>query len=495
MPAFDRLFLDPSEDELARALAEAVGQANYRCRVGKLPPEPDEYRRRAAEALGTREGSWRQVGGVTDPYACTLGTRATLLGLAWWTDVLGRRHARVAGRRLEEFNEFHGNRFGLLNEVRPPLSLVHPERVFLRTRPGRPREVLALCACGALGAPAGLGWVGDRCGPCHDRGEEGVAVRADPRPLTLRGHTGGATAVAFSASGKTVVSAGRAAERLGVGTGAVLFWERDTGSLRQTHFHDFHLGTATLPFACDGRTAVADGHDTLAGWDAETGAPGMAAAGRGLDVLALAPDGEALTGFGDGRLVVWGPGTGYEWEELWSLSNATAYCLTLEPGGRTVAVGLGQGLVTFSPRRGEKRHGFGEGCVRAVAFDPAGRRLLTGKGQEPGLFASESPDDTVPGRVQLWEGAGWETPRELPSHRGPALAVAFTLDGGLAVSAGADRKVRFCDVQTGSEVAALEWHVGAVTALAFTPDGEMLATAGADGLIRLWPWRRLLDAP
>jgi WD40 repeat protein len=65
----------------------------------------------------------------------------------------------------------------------------------------------------------------------------------------------------------------------------------------------------------------------------------------------------------------------------------------------------------------------------------------------------------------------------------------------MAVSAGADRKIRFCDAQSGREAATLEWHVGTVTSLTFSPDGETLATASSDGLIRLWPWRRLVGAP
>jgi WD40 repeat protein len=33
-----------------------------------------------------------------------------------------------------------------------------------------------------------------------------------------------------------------------------------------------------------------------------------------------------------------------------------------------------------------------------------------------------------------------------------------------------------------------------LTALAFSPDGHTLAVAAQDGKVRLWPWRRLLDA-
>ena len=56
-------------------------------------------------------------------------------------------------------------------------------------------------------------------------------------------------------------------------------------------------------------------------------------------------------------------------------------------------------------------------------------------------------------------------------------------------------EVVFWEVPTGREVAVLEWDPNAVvTDVAFSPDNEMLATAQRGGIIKLWPWRRLLDA-
>jgi RNA polymerase sigma factor (sigma-70 family) len=111
--------------------------------------------------------------------------------------------------------------------------------------------------------------------------------------------------------------------------------------------------------------------------------------------------------------------------------------------------------------------------VQALAFSADGT-----------LLASGGAD----GRVEVWTMATSKSPRRwaVRSHPGGVSAVSFGPDGKLLASAGADGLVHFWDTSSGKERVALAGHAGAVWSLAFSPDGKLLATGGDDHVIRIW---------
>jgi RNA polymerase sigma factor (sigma-70 family) len=118
---------------------------------------------------------------------------------------------------------------------------------------------------------------------------------------------------------------------------------------------------------------------------------------------------------------------------------------------------------------------------REVAFSPDGRTLAAAGFHLDKPFGHPSTmlgiyDVQTGKRVQSLAGhTEWET-----------YAIAFSPDGKLFASTGADKQILIWELATGTLRRRLADHPLPVTALAFSPDSETLAGGGADRTVRLW---------
>jgi tRNA A-37 threonylcarbamoyl transferase component Bud32 len=115
------------------------------------------------------------------------------------------------------------------------------------------------------------------------------------------------------------------------------------------------------------------------------------------------------------------------------------------------------------------------GAVKCVAFTPDGGRALSASG-------FPTADDTV----RVWDVANGRQLVRFRGHEGPVHTVAVSPDGLRALSGGADRVVRLWDVATAKEVRRFEGHTSLIGSVAFSPNGRRALSGAADRTVRLW---------
>lgn len=287
----------PTREALWLEATLLLVRANAHGQTGLLTTLPgfDEW----AADPGASEG-WRQWNGPDPPAPHP----RTVLAAAWWTDARGRVHVLLRARR-GPFGESE-LRCTFTWDGQPPrppfLEIVYPETVFLKKASDPPGLVRVYCACGAAGAPAALGWMGEVCGACHDRAAAGLPPPDPPvwtGPLPWGEDLALSTAARYVAGGADrdlVVTDRESGRELGRGR---LPGKLDrVGGLR---FHPVHPWLAT----------ASRGPDGLLLWDA----PALQVRVRyekahNVFGIEFSADGALLRAFNNGRWTVWEVETG-----------------------------------------------------------------------------------------------------------------------------------------------------------------------------------------
>jgi RNA polymerase sigma factor (sigma-70 family) len=339
-------------------------------------------------------------------------------------------------------------------------------------------------------------------------------VHGDPLPAgavarlgTLRlrhDHATGVGALAFSADGKLLASAGF--------DQTLRLWETATGKelARLKHGGMLH----TLAFSPDGKTlAAAGGGDCLVRlWDVAGGKEIKSFAGHRSDVLTLAwsGNGKQLTSAGyEPTVRTWDVATGKEIAQVRNIGPVHA--VTLSADGKTLAVTSAARDKEASlirlwdvPRAKEvSRFAGHQRLVTALAFRPDGKVLAWGdgdrdctvhlwdvvagketgqlKGQKEGVtYLAFAPDARTlvaashnPFHTALWDLGSGQLRFTFEKTGG---AVAFAPDGKTLALVGNGPAIRLVNPVTGKDRLALARHANPVLTTAFSPDGKVIVT-------------------
>jgi hypothetical protein len=471
MNHFDATLAQPTAEQALLALRDARAAADRRARINPLGwplADADAFLGRlASEAEGTQE--W-----LSGPPSGRPAAR-TGVAAAWWRDYGGRTHLRVVGSRGRLGGPSPVGLFGVPRDW-PPVLVVHPGTALLRALGEGAAEAVVVCACGAWGPPASVGWMGRRCGPCHDRAAVGAPVPAADwapavGPYPVLSPDGGT--LATDGPGDELVLWDTHTRQARAVTGLPAGWKGGQGYW--WHHVSITPGGDRLLLR---RVEGPEGWRLLL-WDVEGGAA-LASMTLGEDTGAViaAAGGDVVITRHDANPLVWRPGSPPTPLEGGDLPTGYVERVAVSADGRRLAV---------------SRH------VAVGIWDLPGRKFLgrlelrDRRGYDPAL----SPDGSLFansvgfGRAgaDVWDVGEGRPLQELSQPTTEIIdSLCFAPDGRrLAVLSCRGGGVGVWDVADGRALVRCSWGGADVSWADVLADGRLVTVGAADRVVRLWP--------
>jgi WD40 repeat protein len=222
---------------------------------------------------------------------------------------------------------------------------------------------------------------------------------------------------------------------------------------------------------------------------------------KGWRTPTFSPDGQTVyAGEWAGQVRAWDARTGKE-RPAFDMERRFTFSLVVSPDGRRlaaadhpqVAVGSRREITVWELPQGRQAHRLlpptAAGQVWALAFSPDGTQLAAVGGDQHRLGAQTG------GFLAVWDAHTGEQQFARTGLAADLRAVAFSPDGRMLVTGGDDGAVRLWETATGQERRRFAGHESAVLDVAVSPDGKLVAAASADAPLFVWDVTGCFDRP
>ncbi len=257
--------------------------------------------------------------------------------------------------------------------------------------------------------------------------------------------------------------------------GTVRLWRIADGALVGV-FDEQGSNVLSVAFSPDGHTlAATGGSEVVKLWQTRGGRLLRTVGGhRGyFGSVVFSPDGQLLMTTGADRIVcLWRVSDGALLDRI--APEGGALSMALGPGGRTLALGCGDGRIRV--------YDLSRGVVKTVLTGHRGGVISLAYSRDGSLLVSSAGE----GPVLLWDMESGGLRHQLQGHEHSVRCVALHPDGLLAVSGGVDGEIRLWHTLDGSLRQVLSGHSSGVARVTFAPNGALLASGAGDGMITLW---------